>query len=59
MGGKDNRLIHTQDEFGRKPKSKKEWKEMEQKSQMMHEHFMNLIKKERENVNGSEFLIIK
>ena len=59
VGGKDNRLIHTQDKFGRKPKSKKEWNEMEQQSQMMHEHFMNLIKKERENVNGSEFPIIK
>ena len=32
--------------FCRKPKSKKEWKEMEQQSQMMYEDFMNLIKTE-------------
>lgn len=59
VGGKDNKLIYSQDEFGRKPKSKKEWDEKEKESQMMYEHLMNLIKKERENVNSSEFPIIK
>ena len=59
VGGKDNKLIHAQDEFGRKPKSKKEWDEKELESQKMYEHLMNLINKERENTNGSEFPIIK
>ena len=59
VGGKGNKLIHTQDEFGRKPKSKKEWNAKELESQKMYEHLMKLINKERENTNGSEFPIIK
>ena len=46
IGGKDNKLIYAQDEFGRKPKSKKEWDEKDKESQMMYEHLMNLLKKD-------------
>ncbi|MEN8166528.1 MAG: hypothetical protein ABFR65_03510 [Pseudomonadota bacterium] len=43
IGGKDGRLMATQDEFGRKPKSKKEWEEKERQAQAMHDHVMKLL----------------
>lgn len=49
IGGKDGKLMATQDEFGRKPKSKKEWVEKERQAQAMHEHVMKLLKKEESN----------
>lgn len=48
IGGNDGKLMATQDEFGRKPKSKKEWLEKEKQEQAMHEHFMKLLSKEKE-----------
>ena len=48
-GGKDGRLLATQDEFGRKPKSKKEWEEKERQAQAMQEHCMKLLKQEKSN----------
>jgi hypothetical protein len=49
VGGKDGKLIATQDEFGRKPKSKKEWQEKEKQAQAMKEHVMKLLAKEKSN----------
>lgn len=49
VGGEDGRLIATQDEFGRKPKSRKEWIEKEQRMQWMEEHYKNLIAKKKFN----------
>jgi hypothetical protein len=46
VGGMDGRLIATQDEFGRKPKSKQEWQEKEKQAEAMHEHVMGLLAKE-------------
>lgn len=48
IGGNDGRLMATQDEFGRKPKSKKEWLEKEKYAQAMHEHFKKLLSEEKE-----------
>jgi len=48
IGGKDGKLLATQDEFGRKPKSKKEWEEKEKQAQAMREHVMKLLSKEKE-----------
>ena len=47
IGGKDGKLIATQDEFGRKPKSRKEWLEKEKQAQVMKEHVMKLLAKEK------------
>ena len=49
IGGKDGKLIATQDEFGRKPKSRKEWLEKEKQAQAMKEHVMKLLAKEKSN----------
>jgi len=49
IGGKDGKLIATQDEFGRKPKSKKEWLKKEQQAKEMQEHVMRLLAKEKSN----------
>ncbi len=49
IGGKDGKLIATQDEFGRKPKSRKEWQEKEKQVQAMNEHVMKLLAKEKSN----------
>ena len=46
IGGDGGRLIATQDDFGRKPKSNKEWLEKEKQMQAMHEHFLKLLSKE-------------
>lgn len=47
IGGKGGRLIATQDDFGRKPKTKKEWEEKERQAQAMHEHVMRILAKEK------------
>ena len=47
VGGNDGKLIVTQDEYGRKPKSQKEWDEKERHAQEMHEHLIKLLKKEK------------
>jgi len=47
IGGKDGKLIATQDEFGRKPKSKKEWLEKQKQAQAMKAHVMKLLAKEK------------
>jgi len=47
IGGKGGKLIATQDEFGRKPKSKKEWLEKEKQAQAMKDHVMKLLAKEK------------
>lgn len=47
IGGKDGKLLVTQDEFGRKPKSKEEWEEKENQAQAMYEHVMKLLNKEK------------
>ena len=47
IGGKNGQLIATQDEFGRKPKSKEEWLEKEKQAQAMKEHVMKLLAKEK------------
>lgn len=51
IGDKNGRLIATQDDFGRKPKSKEEWEEKERQAQAMHEHIMRLLQKEKESNN--------
>jgi len=53
IGGKDGKLLATQDDFGRKPKSKKEWEEKEKQAQAMHEHVMKLLQKEKKNLTNS------
>lgn len=50
IGGKDGKLIATQDEFGRKPKSQNEWDEKERTAQKLHEQFMKLFTKENINI---------
>lgn len=47
IGGKGGKLIATQDEFGRKPKSEKEWLEKEKQANAMREHVMKLLAKKR------------
>jgi hypothetical protein len=49
IGGKDGKLIATQDEFGRKPKSKEEWLDKEKQAKAMQEHVMKLLAKEKSN----------
>jgi len=49
VGGQDGKLIATQDEFGRKPKSTQEWQAKEKQAQAMHQHVMKLIAKEKSN----------
>ena len=49
IGGKDGKLIASQDEFGRKPKSREEWEEKERQANQMHEHVMKLLAKEKSN----------
>jgi hypothetical protein len=51
IGGKDGRLLATQDEFGRKPRSRSEWLKKEKEIQEMHAHVMKLLKKEKESNN--------
>ena len=51
IGGKDGRLIATQDDIGRKPKSKEEWDDKVRQAQAMHEHLMRILKKEKESNN--------
>ncbi|WP_323847031.1 hypothetical protein [Microbulbifer magnicolonia] len=54
IGGADGRLIATQDEFGRKPKSRKEWNEKEKQVQAMHDHVMKLLRREKESKKTSQ-----
>lgn len=49
MGGKNGKLLMTQDEFGRKPKTKEEWDKKEKKAQDMHKHVQMLLDKERKS----------
>jgi hypothetical protein len=51
ISGKDGRLIATQDDFGREPKSKEEWDEKERQSKAMNEHVMRLLQKGKESNN--------
>lgn len=44
LGGKNGELIATQDEYGRKPKSQKEWEEKERQARAMHEHILKILK---------------
>lgn len=50
IGGKNGKLLASQDEFGRKPTSQKEWDEKEKQVQAMNEHVLNLIKKEKRKI---------
>jgi len=52
VGGKNGKLIATQDEFGRKPKSKKEWDEKEKHAQKLNEDLMKLLAKEKFNLKN-------
>lgn len=47
IGGKDGKLIATQDEFGRKPKTHDEWLKKEKQAQAMKEHLIRLLAKEK------------
>ena len=47
LGGKNGELIATQDEYGRKPKNRKEWVEKEKQARAMHEHVLKLLKQHR------------
>lgn len=47
LGGKNGELIATQDEYGRKPKNRKEWEEKEKQARAMHEHILRLLKQHR------------
>lgn len=49
IGGKDGRLLATQDEFGRRPKSHSEWVVKEQQMQRMHETIERLLAKQTKN----------
>ncbi len=49
VGGKDGKLIATQDEFGRKPKTKEEWEAKERQAFAMEKHVHKLLEKERIN----------
>ena len=49
MGGKDGKLIATQDEFGQKPKTHEEWEAKEKQAQELNAHVLKLLEKEREN----------
>jgi len=48
IGGKNGKLIASQDDFGRKPKNQKEWDEKQKQANAMHAHVLKLIKRERE-----------
>jgi len=47
IGGKNGELIATQDDFGRKPKNKKEWEEKQNQVNMMREHLEKLLKNKK------------
>lgn len=49
VGGEDGRLIATQDEFGRKPKTRDEWLQKERQVRAMQEHLHRLLAKEKSN----------
>ena len=51
VGGKNGNLIATQDEFGRKPRSKEEWKRKEKQAQDMNNQFLKLLAKEQNKSN--------
>lgn len=47
IGNKDGKLIATQDDFGRKPKTHDEWLKKEKQAMQMKEHLMGLLSKEK------------
>lgn len=47
LADSNGNLIATQDEFGRKPKSKKEWLDKQKQMQKMRKHVEKLLAKER------------
>lgn len=49
VGGKDGKLIATQDEFGRKPKNHEEWLQKERQVKEMHDILQRLLAKEKSN----------
>jgi len=49
VGGKDGKLIATQDEFGRKPKNREEWLQKERQVKEMQSHLKSLLAKEKSN----------
>ena len=46
--GKDGKLIATQDDFGRKPKSQEEWDKKERQALDMEKHIRKMLDKERD-----------
>lgn len=49
IGGENGKLLMTQDEFGRKPKTKEEWKMKEKQAQDMTRHVEMLLAKEKKS----------
>ena len=56
IGGENGKLLATQDDFGRKSRSQKEWDDKEKHAQEMHEHVQRLLRKESNKfVNEDKF----
>ena len=50
IGGSDGRLIATQDDFGRKPKNKREWEEKEKQAKALQAQALKLLKKHKKEI---------
>ena len=48
VGGKDGKLLMTQDEFGRKPQTQEEWGKEEKMAQDMEQHVKKLLAEKRD-----------
>ncbi len=51
IGGKDGKLLMTQDAYGRKPKSKKEWEQKEMEVERMNIMLKNVLKNNKNSVS--------